>query len=77
MIEVPHTRSVEETTVTDQLPTVAYSAVDAEEACLCHVCSRGMRPQPRQATRHAVEGHREASAARKTPEDAEHRTRHA
>ena len=61
----------------DQLPTVACSAVDAEEACPRQVVSRGMRPQPRQVTRDAVEDHREASAARETPEDAAHRTSHA
>ena len=74
--EVLHTRSVEENTVADQLPTVACSAVDAEEACPRQVGSRGMRPQPRLATRHAVEDHREASAARETPEDAAPRTSH-
>ena len=76
-VEVPHTLSVEDKTVADQLHTVLGSAEDAEETYPCHVGRRGRRPQSRLATRHAVEELREASAARKTPEDAVHRTRHA
>ena len=75
--EALHTRSGEENTGADQLPTVACSAVDAEKAGPCQVGIRGMRPHPRLATRHAVEEHREASAARETLENAAHRTRHA
>ena len=66
-----------ENTVVDQLPTVAHSAEDAEEACPRQVGSGGMRPQRRLASRHAVEEHHEASAARETSEDAVHRTSHA
>ena len=67
----------EENTVADQLPTVACSAVDAKEACPRQVGSGGMRPQRRLATRHAVEEHHAASAARETTEDAAPRTSHA
>ena len=56
----------EENTVADQLPTVAHSAENAEEACPRQVGSMGMRPQRRVGTRHAAEEPHAVSEARET-----------
>ena len=64
----------EENTVVDQLPTVAHSAENAEEACPRQVGSVGIRPQQRVEPRRAVEEPHAASAAMKTPADEAPRT---
>ena len=66
--------AVEENTVADQLPTVAHSAEDEEEAFPRQVGSVGMRPQQQVGTRRAVEEPHAASEARETPADAAPRT---
>ena len=76
-VEDEEEAEAEEKTVVDQLPTVAHSAEDAEEACQRQVGSEGMRPQRRLETRRAVEERHAASAARETPADAAPQTIHA
>ena len=64
----------DENTVEDQLPSVARSAAEVEEACPRQVGSVGMRPQQRVGTRRAVEEPHAASEARETSADAAPRT---
>ena len=66
--------AAKENSVVDQLPTVAHSAEDEEEACPRQVGSVGMRPQQRVEPRRAVEESHAASAARETPADEALRT---
>ena len=67
----------EENTVVDQLPTVAHSAEDAEEACPRQVGRVGMRPQQRVETIRAVEEPHATSEARETSAGAAPRTSYA
>ncbi len=59
----------EENTVADQLPTVAHSAEDEEEACPRHLGSVDNRPQQRVNFRRAVEEPHAASAEEETVAD--------
>ena len=73
-VEDEEEAEAEENTVVDQLPTVAHSAEDEEEACPRQVGSVGMRPQRRLETRRAVEEPHAASEARETSAGAAPRT---
>ena len=61
--------AAEEITVADQLPTVAHSAGEEEEACPRQVGSVDRRPQHRVERRRAVEEPHAASAAKETVAD--------
>ena len=66
--------AAEEITVADQLPTVAHSAEEEEEACPRQVGSAESRPQQRVDFRRAVEEPHAASAAKETVADEAPRT---